>query len=150
MAVNKNKNDESKVGRPSLYTPEIQREICEHIEKGLSEKDAYTYAGVKESTYFKWKREIVQFSQAIKKALIGFKRTHLETIGRASKRSWTAAAWLLERKFPAEFKEQKGVEHSDKLTLDELVKLIPESQRTDNHDNSSSKGMDMEKPRTLY
>lgn len=103
------------IGRPTLLTKEIAEEIISYIEKGSSDKDAYTMASVARSTFYNWiqkgeedkklkkKTIYVDFLDKVKKAEAKFKAWHIANIQKSSKKQWQASAWLLERKFPEEF-----------------------------------------------
>ena len=97
---------------------------------GLSDKDIIKALGVHKSTFYRWikegeeatrrcpKREL---SDQLKKAEVDYKKNLLVTIRNASMRPqhWTAAAWLLERKYPLEF----GKADRREETKDEPVQL---------------------------
>jgi len=97
------KNAKSKVGRRSKYTPELEAEICKYISEGLSAVDACGLSGIGERTFFRWKNNNVNFVSAIKKAELIHKKTAASTIINAGQKTWQAAAWWLERKYPDEF-----------------------------------------------
>lgn len=79
--------------------------------EGCTNGDIICMLGVAESTFYRWTchpRGKLQraLSEGLKKAEGQFKRTMITTIGNAalaSHRNWTAAAWLLERKYPNEY-----------------------------------------------
>ena len=87
------------------YSPELVSEICGYIAEGSTNADAAQMAGISEKTLYEWCKKS-EFSKAIKKALLDFKRTHVSAI--AGSRHWQARAWLLERKFPDEFSPPKS------------------------------------------
>lgn len=88
---------------------EVWDEIVQYISEGLKPKDAYTIAGISRSAFQKKKKADVRYLHAIKKAREEFKRVHINKI--ASADQWQSSAWILERMFPEDFKEQKKVEH---------------------------------------
>lgn len=77
---------------------------------GLSNGDIICALGVHESTFYRWignPRGKLQrgLCEGLKKEEANFKQTLLTTIRAAAlacNRYWTAAAWLLERKYPDE------------------------------------------------
>ncbi len=98
------------MGRPKL-TQELVDEAVRMKADGLSNADIVRALGIHESTFYRWigeprtklQREL---SEGLKKEEAAFKRTLLTTIRSAAlsrNQHWTAAAWLLERKFPDEF-----------------------------------------------
>ncbi len=92
---------------------------------GLSNVDIVAALGINQSTFYRWlqrpdtklKREL---KERLKKAEGDYKHELLTTIREAARtqtNSWTAAAWLLERKYPDEFgrPERRG-EKRDETT----------------------------------
>ena len=82
------------------------------------QRDIIAALGIHESTFYRWigdpKTKLQRaLSEGLKKEESAFKRTLLTTIRSAAlarNQYWTAAAWLLERKYPDEFgkAERKG------------------------------------------
>lgn len=109
----------SKRGAHTKLTRELIDSICTYIENGMTNKDAADLSDVTEDTLYRWLREAdekddqgnplphrrLQFElkTAMNKARASFKAYHVQTIIRASRKQWTASAWLLERKFPEEY-----------------------------------------------
>ena len=110
------------MARPSKFSPETARIICQGIESGLSYDQAATAAGITYSTFIKWKQKgeseekgiLFQFLQDIKKAEDCSKQVLLSRIKDAGKdpRYWQANAWILERRFPKEFGKSETVKHT--------------------------------------
>lgn len=90
-------------GRRSKYTPEVVQALCEAITLGLSQKRACEACGVSTETFRTWMHSRPEFFVATKKAEGEFITRNLATIAAARVKSWQAAAWLLERRFPREF-----------------------------------------------
>ena len=79
---------------------------------GLTNADICRALGICEQTFYRWLREDDtklkrSLSEGIKKAEAEYKETLLQSIMATATREknpqWTAAAWLLERKYPDEF-----------------------------------------------
>ncbi|OUO62068.1 hypothetical protein B5F74_02325 [Collinsella sp. An271] len=78
---------------------------------GLSNGDIISALGIHESTFYRWigrpRGELQRaLSEGLKKEESAFKRQLLNTIRAAAlarNQYWTAAAWLLERKYPDEY-----------------------------------------------
>jgi len=88
--------------------------IVKLIREGNYINRACQAVGIDQHTYDNWIRQggqaglaeediYFQFSQAIKKAESEFIAENVALIQTAAKKNWFAAAWLLERKYPAEF-----------------------------------------------
>ena len=117
--------------RPKL-TQEMVDEAIALKADGLSNSDIICALGIHESTFYRWigdsKNRLQRaLSEGLKKEESAFKRTLLTTIRSAAlarHQYWTAAAWLLERKYPDEFgkAERKGDEgREDAYLHDKLV-----------------------------
>lgn len=78
---------------------------------GLSNKDICRAVGINEATLYRWLKEPRgrlhrALSDELKKAEAAYKQELLSTIRAAAREKtgyWTAAAWLLERKYPEEY-----------------------------------------------
>ena len=109
-------------GRPSKLTPELIEAVCKGVRAGLSYKDAAIRAGICEATFHKYKARgekgeapFSEFTESLKEAEADLKAELLKTIKAASIESWTAAAWILERKYQAEFARQSNIKHGADL-----------------------------------
>ncbi len=100
---------EQPLGRPSKLTPERVERICGALRRGHSRSTAAVLAGIGKSTFFAWMavadgpdapQDFVDFREAIKMAEAEGERELVDIIRSAAASTWTAAAWLLERKFP--------------------------------------------------
>ena len=96
------------MGRKTKYSNELATRICANIAGGATYEDACRMEGIATSSYYCWLKKFPEFSQAVKKATVQFKRVHLSKI--ASADSWQASAWLLERRFPYEYGRRPPVE----------------------------------------
>jgi transposase len=95
-------------------TRELVDEIAGLKGDGLCDADIIAAIGVHQATYYRWLKEGEEARSGVKRALYDevkkaesqYKRRLLTTIrGAAESRAqyWTAAAWLLERKYPMEY-----------------------------------------------
>ena len=98
-------------GRRAKLTQEMVEQAIRLKADGLSNSDIIPALGIHPSTFYRWigeprNRLQRELSDGLKKKEAEFKRTLLTTIrGAALARNqyWTAAAWLLERKYPDEY-----------------------------------------------
>jgi hypothetical protein len=117
--------------RPTKLNPELIIEICDKIERGVTQKTAALTSGITEHTFHNYinrgKQETegiyFQFFQSLKKSQANLKATYEQLIFDAAHKDWKAAMTYLERKYPDEYgrQEKTRVEHSGQLTID-LVK----------------------------
>ena len=92
-------------------TEDLIKIICELKGKGMSNKDICMAVGIHEATLYRWLNKPSArlhrvLSEEFKKAEARYKQERLDTIrgaALAKRQYWTAAAWLLERKYPEEF-----------------------------------------------
>ena len=77
--------------------------------------------GISYETFRTWQTEKSVFSVAIKKAEAECKVARIQTILKASKKSWQAAAWWLERRCPDEYgRNAKEEKPQNVVTYDEI------------------------------
>ena len=98
-----------------MRKPKLTQEMVDQAvalkRDGLSNSDIIGALGIHHSTFYRWigepKNKLQRaLSDELKKAEADYKRTLLTTIRDTALRKngqWTAAAWLLERKFPDEY-----------------------------------------------
>lgn len=111
-------------------TEQLVAQMADLKSDGLSNKDICRAVGIHESTLYRWlsgKGKLHRaLGESLKKAEAGYKRTLLSTIRDAAMKrngQWTAAAWLLERRYPEEFAQgardraAKGSEAAPQIML---------------------------------
>lgn len=95
-------------------TPDVQRRICDAIAIGATYDLACKYGGVAFETFRRWREGNRAFCAAVEdaegRAVVGW----LAKIEQAaSAGAWQAAAWKLERRYPAVYgRSVQQVEHS--------------------------------------
>lgn len=108
-----------KRGRPkgsgTVLTSDVRREIIAILTIGGSRNDAADYVGVDRSTLETAKMEAhhADFLRQVKKAEAKGKAYHLRRIHNAE--PWQASAWMLERKYRAEFGRNPPAPEHEKL-----------------------------------
>lgn len=130
---------------------ELIKELCGHIENGNTNKDSCLLCGVSESMFYEWLQNAekhiaegkntieVELLESVKKAQAKFKDFHLQRISIASKDDWKASAWILERKFPADYAKtdrSSVVVHSNNGMLEDIVKVLKNIE-VDSEDDES-------------
>tara|TARA_R110002110_G_scaffold100479_5_gene256010 strand:- start:1316 stop:1783 length:468 start_codon:yes stop_codon:yes gene_type:complete len=96
------------MGRPTKICPEITSLIVSAILAGSYVETASALAGISKDTFYNWLKKgaaaqsgvFFEFSDAIQKAMAQAEMNDLLVINKAAQRSWQAAAWKLERKYP--------------------------------------------------
>ena len=125
-------------------TPKLTQELVDRAialkRDGLSNGDIICALGIHESTFYRWigdpKNKLQrELSEGLKKEEAAFKQTLLTTIRSAAlarNQYWTAAAWLLERKYPDEYgkadrrRDEEGSEAAPKIVLGVTVQPVQE------------------------
>ena len=100
--------------RKTKLTYDLVAQCVELKRDGLCDADIIAALGVHPSTFYRWLKDGEEAKTGVKRALYDelkkaeseYKRTLLTTIKSAAEsraQFWTAAAWLLERKYPMQF-----------------------------------------------
>jgi hypothetical protein len=98
-----------KMGRQTKYNDERAAKILEALRLGVPQATAITYGGIAETTYYRWLQEgaaddapehLKEFREAVKAARAEAEVRSVAIIQNASRKTWQAAAWFLERSFP--------------------------------------------------
>lgn len=122
----------------------LVEQIVELKRDGLCDADIIAAIGVHQATFYRWIKEGEEAKGGVKRALCDelkkaeseYKRCLLTTIkGAAESRAqyWTAAAWLLERKYPMEYgkmerKADGGGDEPVQLTLGIAVEPMADDE----------------------
>ena len=101
-------------GRPCKLTPETQKAICDALRAGATHRMAADFAGVDVATMQRWladpRSPFREFREAVKGAEAKGDVGALAVIRQAATNgTWQAAAWLLERRHPAEYGRRQVV-----------------------------------------
>ena len=127
----------------SKLTRALVEQIVELKRDGLCDADIIAAIGVHQATFYRWLKEGEDAKSGVKRALYEdlkkaeseYKRRLLTTIkGAAESRAqyWTAAAWLLERKYPMEYgRMERKAEESDNAPVQLTLGLVIEPMADD-------------------
>lgn len=113
----------AKPGPKLKIDADAERRIVAIVSAGGSLNDAADCIGVDRKTVSNRMRGDAEFSHRVKKAVAEGKIRLLEKIGKS--REWKAAAWMLERKWGAEF--GKKVEHRGKVRHQHAASILMRS-----------------------
>ena len=99
------------MGRPSKLTPAVAARIAEAVELGATWERAADAAGVGASTLRDWRQRgeagevpYSAFLASVKRAeSAGVERALMVIRKAAAAGAWQASAWLLERRYPADY-----------------------------------------------
>ena len=127
-------------------TRKLVDQIVELKRDGLCDADIIAAIGVNQSTFYRWLKDGEVAKSGVKRALYTelkkaeseYKRSLLTTIKSAAMsraQYWTAAAWLLERKYPMEYgKMERKAEESDNAPVQLTLGLVIEPMADDGDD----------------
>jgi hypothetical protein len=128
------------MSRPTKLTEATVQILCESAKLGLKVDHMCERAQIKPRTYYAWKSKAKQgeepffsFMQRVEKSKADGVAHNLAIILRAAKedRSWTAAAWILERCFGynkvIENIEEEVVLDVDEIDVKELLRQLEKS-----------------------
>lgn len=112
-------NKKSPRGRKTVRTHETRDKLVQAIKMGATHKLACQYAGISHDTFYKWLNDDAEFSDAIKSAEGAGAVELLALIKKqAHSGNWQAGAWILERRYPAEYgRRTVDVNHSGNVHL---------------------------------
>lgn len=95
-------------GRKTKLNRQVLKRAVELKKGGANDVDIMAAIGITKSTFYEWlnnpKTDLQRdFSEGLKKAEADYKNALLASIKSAGEKDWKAHAWLLERKYPAEY-----------------------------------------------
>ncbi|MDP3767724.1 MAG: hypothetical protein Q8S13_06890 [Dehalococcoidia bacterium] len=107
-------------GRPTKLTPEIAARIFQALRAGNNRPAAAHYGGISQETFQTWMRRgraaragiHRDFLVGVEKAEADAQIASVAIIQSAARKTWQAAAWWLERKFPQEWGRRERMEVS--------------------------------------
>lgn len=107
-------NENLEIGRPTKKTEQRVEALLQSLRAGASRQRAAALAGIHRDTLYEWMKQDPAFSDAIEKAEAFAESRFLARVATAAEneKSWQAAAWILERRFPNEWRRREGVEVS--------------------------------------
>lgn len=124
MAKSNNEGEnkgKTKRGAKGKYSKQIVKDVCEVLKEGMTDKTAYDYVKISHDTFYKWVREIPEFSEAIARARAEGKFTLHQVVTKASEDDWRAAAWILSHRWSEEYSEKSQVEHKGSVNRFEAM-----------------------------
>jgi transposase len=127
-------------GRPTKYSPEVEKKICDALRAGNTRKASCGYAGIGETTLATWLADpdFGDFGEAVKKAESDAEVRNVAIIQKASDKSWTAAAWWLERRRKDDWAVKQEMKHEGEVT----VKVVYEAKSDTPLDTDTPSGPD--------
>jgi hypothetical protein len=119
-------------GAPTKLTPDIQEKICNLLRVGNYVETAAACAGIGKAALYAWLRRgarekkglYYEFSYAVEKAQAEGEAHAVAAISKAMPTNWQAAAWRLERKFPARWGRAANQEEEQKGQLAQMMAII--------------------------
>jgi hypothetical protein len=91
-------------------TGEAVEKLLSGLRLGMTRRSAAAHAGMHHATFYRMLDRDATLATEVEKAEALAKGTYEATIAKASENNWTAAAWWLERRHPAEYAKRERVE----------------------------------------
>ena len=114
-------------GRKTKYSKELVSKLLQNLREGKGRHKTCKEVGINYQTFLNWIHDEnkSEFLTQVKEAEAEGNQVTKETCEQAiinaatnnKKPIWQAAAWLLERKFPEEYRNKQEHEHSGGLTV---------------------------------
>jgi hypothetical protein len=108
--------------RQNKLTPDIREAVVTVLRAGNTRKAAAAYAGVDETTFYRWVDRDATFASAVRKAEADAQVRNVALIQRAAESTWQAAAWWLERRFPEDFALRHTIDANVTLDLPGMLR----------------------------
>lgn len=109
------------------YNKKIINLICKKLKNGATHYSAALSSGISEETFYQWMKK-PEFSESIKRAEADCQRKCEGIIQKAAIKSWTAAAWYLERRQSETYALKQRLEHSGIETAPIMISVTPAPQ----------------------
>jgi hypothetical protein len=90
-------------GRPARGTPQMLARIIELARKGIPQTLIAKMVNLNPATIMRWKVEKREFGEAFRAAELASVEELVGHIVSQARTDWKAAAWILQRKYPADF-----------------------------------------------
>lgn len=115
-----NKKTPKARGRKTALNTALIKKIVPVLKNGHTIETAAKFVGISKTTLYRWieqgeqqeSGEYRDFRDALAKARATAQVNLVDTLQRAAKTDWRAAAWLLERLFPEQFSNRERVDLS--------------------------------------
>jgi hypothetical protein len=112
------------------FTPERQKKILALLRSGLPRVTVCLLAGIGRTQFYAWLKANRTFRTAVKRAEGTVERRWMGLIEKAARdpKHWTAAAWLMERRWPEKYalRMARMIEAEREAMLAELRKSVDE------------------------
>ncbi len=127
----------AKTGRKSLLTEELTKKIEGYAALGVPDKAIYEAVGIGHDTFYRWIKQNSEFAKRLNKARSLGQAKLVKLIWDAVPKTWQAAAWLLERRWPNEYGKKETLRHEGSKIIsfaeglkevDEHFKSYPEME----------------------
>lgn len=122
-------------GKPSKLTTQLSTQLCKYLTLGMSPPQAAEMCGVHRNTMRYWLRRgekewldpdshYAAFLKDVNKATAACMRRGLLLVNQAAEDDWKPAAWLLERRFPAQFAPKQMIEVRTQEAVEEILEAL--------------------------
>lgn len=133
------------MGRPTKYTPEIEKKICDALADGCTRKAAYGCAGISQPTFLEWLEKYPDFFNSITRAEADAEARFTKAIYKAAtsyNSDWRAAESWLKRRRRDEWGDNLSLAKDSDDDLLREAKAILDNQGTGGTGGTETPGAD--------
>lgn len=128
--------------------PEGQlKDIKNNLENGMLEVDVGEMVGISQATYFRWKKDMPEFAEFCRKAVLDYKRKLITAVNIGSLKDGKLALAILEKRWPQEWNTVKKIELVDpEKELERIRKLVYGDEKVSDPSSEPINGEVVETP----
>jgi len=106
------------MGRPTKYKPEMCETVIELMREGASQEEVIGSLDISKDTYYRWREEHEEFSDAIKRG-VRLSQTWWERQGRISlkDREFNYTGWYMNMKNRFKWADKQEVKNEGNITI---------------------------------
>ena len=108
-------------GRPGKRTPQLEKALLAAIETGAPYRIACLACGISDDAFNEWRRKDPVFAKQVEEAAGKTALRLLKKIEANAEENFSAAAWILERRFPSDFSRPEIQFQINNHTLNQTV-----------------------------
>jgi hypothetical protein len=132
-------------GRPGKRTPQLEKDLLAAIETGAPYRIACMACGISDDAFANWRRKDPSFADRVNKAAGQTALRLLKKIEKNADENFSAAAWLLERRFPESFSRpeiQLGLTVNQTMNNNVLVISVEQAESLSRRNKLLDKQLD--------
>ncbi len=132
-------------GRPGKRTPQLEKDLLAALETGAPFRIACLSVGISEDSFANWRRKDPEFAAQVDRVCGKTALRLLKKIEANADENFSAAAWLLERRFPESFSRpeiQLGLTVNNQVTNQTIVISAEQAENLGRRNATLNKELD--------